>query len=150
MKNLDSFKSQYAYSKAAQTLADILDEMGDELLFKKVLRFLKNYHTMLKTIEGIEKSSRLHLMELIYKDFKNTIDVHFSNKNEKIIKSLFINVITAINRKKYHEINKTVFYLKKYKSEWKSLLDTGVKVKEIAKSFEVSNSKVRKILNLEN
>jgi hypothetical protein len=106
---------------------------------------LNRYYTMLNIIVGLD-SGRDYLMQLHYNDFIKKIEKEFISVEQVEIKTYFSNLITRIYRKKFHEIKKDLSFFKQYENEWRKLSNSGIHVKEIAKQYDTSKSKVIKVL----
>jgi hypothetical protein len=73
-------------------LADILNEIGDEKLIKKINILIHKFHIRMNSISGLNKEERMYFMHLHLKETKENIEDQY----EGSVQSFLLNVIHAL------------------------------------------------------
>jgi hypothetical protein len=85
------------------SLDNVLEELDDSKISKKVNQFLHKFHIRINALNGLEKSERIFFMDLQLVHARGEINSNIDSK----VKSHLKNEITAIYRNKIRLINGT-------------------------------------------
>jgi hypothetical protein len=143
----DQFKINYKFSKASISICHILEELGETQIPKKIEVLLMGYYRQLKQIDNLTAYKQLYLI-LVFKNINETLSNTLKEEKYQVLKTHIQSIISAIFRTKLHQLNMGFeYYMRMYKTEWRTLVANGESTKTIAERYNTSHTIVKKVIS---
>ena len=82
-------------NQAAKYLADVLENIHDDKLPKKVSVYFHRFQNRIKALNGLDKKYKIYYLDLLLKSTENEIKTNF---RYELVKTLMLNLIRSIYR----------------------------------------------------
>lgn len=90
-------------NKAAQCLADVLEEMGNKKLTKKVGKYINKFHQRAKALNTMDNGTKMFYYQFLVKNTKADVRKYFFQ--HELVVTLLESLITAIYRDELRKMN---------------------------------------------